>query len=255
MSRSSAARLLGRRQLAQIGRFRLSSYSAMLYLGCAGGTLAGAAWASASGLAPRSFALVTILLLVPAFIGARLWFVAQHIETYRADPPRVWRPSEGGSSLYGGLVLAVLCSVPVLALAGLSFPRFWDAAAITMLVGLIATRVGCLLNGCCVGRATAGRLGVWLPDGHGTWLRRYPTPMMEAAWGAAILAACLALGPDPAHPGAVFAGVVAAYAAGRLVLEPTRESARPGRERNVNMGFSALLLVAAGAALAAGSIG
>jgi phosphatidylglycerol:prolipoprotein diacylglycerol transferase len=139
--------------------------------------------------------------------------------------------------------------VPVLAVAGLPFLRFWDAAAITMLVGLILTRFGCLLNGCCAGRTTAGPLGAWLPDVDGRWRRRYPTPMLEAGWAALILAGCVALGPGSLRPGALFAGVVAAYAAGRLVLEPTRETARPERERRVNMAFSALLLVAAVAAL------
>lgn len=250
MSAPAASRLLGGRRLLRLGRFEVPSYGAMLYTGCVGGVLAGAAFAQSTGLDPLSFALVTILLLVPAFVGARLWFVVQHIETFRADPRRIWRRGEGGSSLYGGLVLAVACSVPVLALAGLSLARFWDAAAITMLVGLIVTRFGCLLNGCCAGRATAGPLGIELPDTHGRWLRRYPTQMLEAGWAALILVACVALGPGALRPGALFAGVVAAYAAGRLVLEPTRESARPERERRVNMAFSALLLAVAVAALA-----
>lgn len=242
MSTPAATRLLGRRHL-RVGRLEIPSYESMLYLGCAAGVLAGAAWAESTGLAPHSFALTTIALLVPAFVGARLWFVAQHIETFRTDPRRIWRREDGGASLYGGLVLAVVCSVGVLALAGLPFGRFWDAAAITMLVGLIVTRFGCLLNGCCSGRATAGPLGIRLPDVSGRWLRRYPTPLLEAGWAVLILGGCLALGPGELDPGALFAGVVAAYAAGRLVLEPTRESARPERERRVNMAFSALLLL------------
>jgi prolipoprotein diacylglyceryl transferase len=238
----------------RLGRLEVPVYGVMLYAGCLAGVLAGAAWAQATALNPRSFALVTILLLVPAFAGARLWFVAQHFELFRADPRRAWRRGEGGSSLYGGLVLAVVCSLPVLAAAGLSFGRFWDAAAITMLVGLILTRFGCLLNGCCAGRPTAGPLGMCLPDVEGRRRRRYPTQLLEAGWAALILAGCLALGPEAFEPGALFAGVVAAYAAGRLVLEPTRESARPERERRVNMAFSALLLVGVVFGLAGGWI-
>jgi phosphatidylglycerol:prolipoprotein diacylglycerol transferase len=250
VSRSVATRLLGRRHLFTIGRLGVNGYGVMLYLGCASGVLAGAAFAQSTGQNPRSFAWATIGLLVPALIGARLWFVAQHIETFRADPRRIWRRSQGGWSLYGGLVGGVVCSVPVLAVAGLSFLRFWDAAAITMLVGVILGRVGCLLHGCCSGRATEGRLGVWLPDHHGRWLRRYPTQMLESAWATLVLAGTLALRPDSPRPGTVFAGVVAAYAAGRLVIETTRASARPERERWVNMGFSVLLIAAAGVAVA-----
>ncbi|MBA3311476.1 MAG: prolipoprotein diacylglyceryl transferase [Nocardioidaceae bacterium] len=248
MSGSIATRVLGRRHL-RVGRLRVPTYTVMLYLGCVSGTLAGAAFAQSTGLAPGSFVPATILLLIPAFIGARLWFVLQHRETFRAEPQRIWRRGEGGSSLYGGLVLGVVFSVPVLALAGLPFRGFWDAAAITMLVGLILTRVGCLLNGCCVGRETAGRLGVHLPDHHGRWRRRYPTPVLEAAWATIVLAGALALSPELSFSGALFAGVVAAYAAGRLVLEPTRESACPEREQRVNLIFSALLLAVAVSAL------
>ncbi len=238
-----------------IGRFELSSYMVMLYLGCVGGTLAGAAFAEDSGLSPTRFAAMTILLLVPAFAGARLLFVTQHFEAFRTEPQRIWRRGEGGSSLYGGLVLAVVCSVPVLALAGLPFLAFWDAAAVTMLLGLIVTRFGCLLNGCCSGRPTSGWLGVNLPDHSGNWRRRYPTPMLEAGWAAVILGWVLAAGPDPAHPGTVICAVVAAYAASRLVLEPTRETLSPGRERRVNMAVSAVLLVVAGSGLVAVGIG
>jgi prolipoprotein diacylglyceryltransferase len=197
----------------------------MLYLGCVVGLFAGAAVADAEGLEASRYALVATALLVPAFAGARLWFVVQHLDLFRAEPARVWRRSGGGSSLYGGLVLGVVASVPVLALADIPFWSFWDAASVTMLVGLIFTRFGCLMNGCCAGR-------------------RLPTPLLEAGWAAIVLATALAVRPELAHPGELFAAVVAAYAAGRLVLEPTRQS--PAR---VNLVFSAALLVAAGAVL------
>jgi len=206
-------------------RLRLPAYTAMLYIGCVAGVYAGVAVADAEGLDATRFALVTVVLLVPAFAGARLWFVLQHLERFRADPGQVWRRAQGGSSVYGGLVCGVVASIPVLALADIPFWSFWDAASVTMLVGLIFTRVGCQLNGCCAGR-------------------RLPTPLLEAAWAAIVLAGALAIRPHLAHPGELFAVVVAAYAAGRLVLEPTRES--PAR---VNLVFSAALLAAACAVL------
>ncbi len=250
MRRSLASRLLGRRYLVRGARVALPSYPFMLYIGCLGGVLAGAALARSDGISPHRFALATIVLLVPALAGARLWFVAQHIEAFRADLRRVWRRREGGASLYGGLLFAVAFSVPVLALAGIPFLRFWDAAAITMLVGLIVTRIGCLMNGCCAGRATSGRLGVYLPDHHGRWLRRYPTQPLESLLGLLVLAGALSLRFYEPPAGALFAAVVAAYAAGRLALEPLRESARPERETRVNVAVSALLAVAASTALA-----
>lgn len=92
-----------------------------------------------------------------------------------------------------------------------------------MLIGMIVARIGCCLNGCCAGRSTRSWLGLTLPDHRGVWKRRVPTQMLEAAWGAAVLAGAVAMWPHRPFNGAVFLCVVAAYAAGRLVLESTRE--------------------------------
>jgi prolipoprotein diacylglyceryltransferase len=251
----ASSRWLGRRYLFAVGRLQVPSYTAMLYLGCVAGVFVGAAVAGAEGLSERRFALASIVLLVPALAGARLWYVLQHLERYRAEPRRIWHRSEGGSALYGGLVLSLAASVPVLALADLPFWSFWDAAGITMLVGLILTRVGCLVHGCCAGRETGGPLGVWLPDHRGEWRRRFPTPLLEAGWAIFVVICALAARPGLPFAGALFAGVAGAYAAGRLVLELTRESAEPKRTIWVNVAFSGVLLLGAGAVLISGALG
>lgn len=254
MTTSIAARLIGRRPLLRIGGFGLDGYTLMLYLGSVAGVLAGAAFAERTGLDPRSFALASVVLLIPALVGARLLFVFQHIDRFRDEPRGLWRRGEGGSSLYGGLVLAVLVSLPVLGLARLEFGQYWDAAAVSMLVGLVLTRIGCLLNGCCAGRPTSSRLGLTLPDLSGRWRRRYPTPLLEATWALVILGVALLVRSDAWPPGAFFAALVAAYAAGRLALEPTRAIDAP-RGRRENIALSTLILVVAAAALVVTSLG
>lgn len=235
-------RWAGRRYLFSWRGVDIPGYTAMLYLGCVAGVLAGATVAGSAGLERSRVALATIVLLIPALAGARLLFVVEHWSVYRREPRRIWRRSEGGAALYGGLLLSVLVSVPVLASFELPFWRFWDTASYTMLIGLIFTRVGCLMHGCCAGRATSGRLGVWLPDHHGVWQRRIPTPLLEAGWAALVLAAAALARAGAPSAGAVFLGVLAAYGAGRLLLETTRASAGSGGSR-ANIAFSALLLV------------
>jgi prolipoprotein diacylglyceryltransferase len=244
---SALARVAGRRSLTLLGgRVRVPSYVAMLYTGCLCGVIAGAAVAHAEGLDSSRFALMTVLLLVPAFAGARLWFVLLHRDAFRSGQARVWGRGDGGAALYGGLLAGIAASVPVLAVAGLDFWSFWDAATVTMLVGLIFTRLGCLMNGCCAGRPTGGPLGLRLPDHRGEWRRRWPTQLLEAAFAAIVLAAALALRAQ-ARPGDVFAGVVASYAAVRIVLEPTRA---PEHRARGNVAVSVALLSVAVALLA-----
>ena len=242
LATAHTSRWLGRRFLVRRRRLTVSSYIAMLYLGCVAGTYLGARWAGSSGLDEDRFVLGVVILLVPALVGSRLWFVVQHLDHYRANPGDVWNRGRGGSALYGGLLLSLAVSVPLLAALGLPFWGFWDAASLTMLVGLVPTRFGCAMNGCCSGRPTSGRLAMWMPDLADRWERRYPSPLLEALWATVILVAVLVVGDRLPFAGARLLAVVGGYAAGRTMLETTRQATGP-TSRRTNVVTSVLLLV------------
>ncbi len=210
-----------RRFLFEGTAFRVSSYKLMLYLGCVAGVYAGAQVARAAGMPEIRWILTTIALLAVALAGARLLYL-------RAHRGPMWHRDAGGAALYGGLLASLLVSIPVLAAVRLPFWRFWDAASITMLTGLIFTRVGCAMNGCCAGRPTDGPLGFLLPNHRGDLRRRYPAQLLEAAWGGVVLAAVVLLARPSSPGGVLFAEVLAGYGAGRLVLEQLREDSRVG---------------------------
>ena len=176
--------------------FRVSSYKLMLYLGSVAGIYAGTQIARAAGMPEMLWLLTSIVFLAVALTGARLF--------YRwAGPGPMWpHRDSGGAALHGGLLASLLVSLPVLAFVGLPFRRFWDAAAIAMLTGLIFTRLACAMNGCCAGRGATGPLGFALPDHRGEVRRRYPTQVIEAAWGGGVLAAVAMLARTP-PPGGV----------------------------------------------------
>ena len=199
------------------------SYPALLYLGLVLGVYAGYGAATTMPIDPDRAAAATLILIAPALVGSRLWFVATHWQAFSDDPGRIWRRGEGGAALVGGLLLAVAVSPAVLAPLGLPFATFWDAATITMLVGMIFTRVGCLLNGCCAGRPSDGRLALNLPDHRGRWERRHPVQLLELASAVALLAGAAAIATAPPFPGAVFVFALAAYGCVRSVLNPLRE--------------------------------
>jgi phosphatidylglycerol:prolipoprotein diacylglycerol transferase len=214
----------------------------MLYLGSVLGIVAGAEFASRLGMNAQRFALAEVVLLVPAFVGARLWYVLQNLAFFRGRMERLFRPMDVGAAQDGGLVLSVLVSVPLLWAAQLPFGAFWDAAAVTMLVGSIVTRVGCLMNGCCAGRATETRIGVLLPNHRGEWKRRYPTPVFEAALSGLMLAGML-LG-QRFHPqaGLMFGGCLVVYAIMRPVIALTRETDNFARMMRISVGVSTVFL-------------
>jgi phosphatidylglycerol:prolipoprotein diacylglycerol transferase len=183
-----------------------------------------------------------MFLLVPvALVGARLLFVLSHWPVYREQPSRIWKQSEGGAALYGGLVLALLFSLLLPKIFRLPLGAFWDAATVTMLTGMIFAKMGCLLNGCCAGRPAAGRLAMYLPDLRGVWCRRVPTQLLEAGLAATLLGASIALRNHFPFDGALFLSVVAAYSAGRWWFESTKESIDTIWNISIHRAFSAIL--------------
>jgi prolipoprotein diacylglyceryltransferase len=195
----------------------------MLYLGLVAGVLAGNRAAHASGIDPFRVFVATFALLVPALVGARLLFVVSEWPHYRGDLRRIFTRREGGASQYGGLLLALPLSIPIIGALGLPYGAFWDVAGFTILVGMIFTRIGCLLNGCCSGRPSRTWWAIYLPNHEGMWTTRVPTQCLEALLAAALLAASAASWHLMPFPGALFACIAAGYGAGRLVLESTRE--------------------------------
>lgn len=197
----------------------------MLYVGLVAGTAAGNVAAHAAGIDAFRAWVATILLITPALAGARLLHVAVNWSRYRGTRGRIWKRSEGGAAQYGGLLLAIPLSVPLLAALQLPFGAFWDVSSFTILVGMILTRVGCLLNGCCAGRPVR-KWGVVLPNHLGIWERRVPTQCLEGLLAAALLATAVVVWDRLMFPGALFLLVAGGYATGRLVLESARERAR-----------------------------
>jgi phosphatidylglycerol:prolipoprotein diacylglycerol transferase len=206
------------------GRLVLHSYTAMLYVGLVVGTFVGSLVARKYQLDPDRFGIATVSLLVPGLVGSRLWFVLEHRSYFREAPDRIWRHSEGGAGLYGGLIAALAVSPAVLTVLGLPIGRFWDATCFTLLIGAIFTRVGCLLAGCCAGRPTHLRIALRLPDREGKRLRRYPTQLLEMGLAGGLLVAALLLRSEMQVPGELLICVLGAYGVGRFFLDFSRDS-------------------------------
>ncbi len=223
----------------------------MLYIGLVAGVVAGNAAAHAAGIDAVRAYVATLALIVPALIGARLFYVASHWRLYRQSPQRVWNRSDGGAAQYGGLALVLPLSVPLLAALQLPFGAFWDVAAFTILVGMIFGRIGCLLNGCCAGRPSRTWVSAYLPNHQGVWDWRIPTQCLEAGWAAVLLVSATAVWRWLPFPGALFLVVTAGYACGRLVLESTREPLSRASRFTIHHGISVALIVLSLAALTA----
>ena len=224
---------------------RIHSYPAFLYLGLMAGIASGNYTANVAGLDSKRVLIATLLLIIPALIGSRLLFVATHWRVYRRDPGRIWRRSDGGAALQGGLLPAVGVSIPLLPLLGLQISEFWDVATVTMLTALVFGRFGCILHGCCSGRPSEGRLALYLPNHRGVWRKRIPVQLFEAGCAALLLAGAAVVWNDRPFPGAIFLMIVASYGLVRTALQPFRETQDRVGSWNVQGTLSAVLATAA----------
>ena len=204
--------------------FRVRVYPAMLYLGAVFGIIGGSRWAAAHGLATQKVYAAMLLLLIPALVGARLLFVAFHWEVYRSQPERIWQRTEGGAALYGGLILSFLTSLPLLAALGVDVWAFWDAGAVAMLIGMVFTKIGCLLNGCCAGRPAKSLFALYLADEHGVRGSRLPSQLFEAGLAGLVLWGSIRVAGRLPFDGSLFFSSLASFGAGRWMLEPTRDT-------------------------------
>jgi phosphatidylglycerol:prolipoprotein diacylglycerol transferase len=226
------------------------SYPAMLYLGLLFGVAAGSFAAQSSGMNTFRVYLATMILIVPALIGARLLYVASEWKSYRREPRRISDRREGGFMMYGSVPVMLLCSMPLLKILHLNFGAFWDVSTFTILVGMMFTRVGCMLNGCCAGRPSKGRFSLYLPNDAGIWQKRIPNQVLEIFCAAALLMLDIGMWRRTPFPGALFLVALLGYCGARLVLEWGRERRNHSRQFGVAYAMSIVFVLTSMCALA-----
>ena len=227
----------------------IHSYPAMLYTGLVVGMVVGNYASHIAGLDAFRVFVASYIIAFPAIGGARVLHVVTNWKYYREHRSLIWDLSQGGMAQYGGILIAVPLSVPLLAALRLPFGAFWDIGGFTILTGMIFTRFGCLMNGCCSGRPSTGWWTMNLPDRRGIWEQRIPTQLLEAAWATALLMSAALLWPHLPFDGAVFIFVAGGYALGRLVLESLRDLRSTGKRFTFNHAISLFIIAASVLAL------
>lgn len=96
-----------------------------------------------------------VLISVPlGIIFARLWYVAFMWGTYGRHPGDIWKIWQGGLAIHGGLLGGVIALLIFAWWKKISFWRFADAVAPTVILGQALGRLGNFLNGDAYGIKT-----------------------------------------------------------------------------------------------------
>lgn len=197
------------------------SWSGLVGLGVVVGLALHSALLTREGVAIAAPLAVDIVSAVAGLIGAKLRYITLH--------PRTWRSSPGEGWAVDGFLLVM----PITALAGmlvfeLPIGLFLDAGAPALMFGVAIGRLGCFFTGCCAGRCTRSRWGIWSSDRR-VGARRIPTQLLESAAGLVIGVVTLALFllVRPPVDGMIFLGAMAAYTLVRRVLLRLRAERQP----------------------------
>ncbi|MFE6615919.1 prolipoprotein diacylglyceryl transferase family protein [Amycolatopsis sp. NPDC057786] len=245
---SAASRDLPRRVVDVVARpgvlgqgpgVRLLSWPLLVGLGAVVALVLQALLVGRSGYGVMGMLAVSLIGCALGFAGAKAWYLALH-----RRHPRTFMTA--GACIQGFLLVALGVVALGAGVVGIPIGKLLDLTTPGIFLGMAIGRPGCFLTGCCAGRPTSSRWGLWSSDRR-LGVRRLPVQLVEAAVALAIgiVTLTLVLGVEPGVDGMIFTGAVAAYTFARQVLFPLRNDSRTATGRAVTMAACGLVLAAA----------
>jgi phosphatidylglycerol:prolipoprotein diacylglycerol transferase len=156
-------------EILKIGPFAVRSYGLMLIISVMLGIYYVYRMSKNTKFDFGTLLSIAYILVFGGIIGARLFYVLFHLDEFQGNWLATINPFQSdqfgiaGLNLYGGVIVAVISSFIYLRAKKLPVLSIYDLFAPTIGIGLMFTRVGCFLNGCCFGIPTDLPWGVSFP--------------------------------------------------------------------------------------------
>lgn len=163
--------------------------------------------------------LIYVAALVSAFVGAKLVYLGAEGWLHWHDPNR-WVILATGKSITGALLggyLGVEIAKRLLKYNAITGDWF----AIIVPIGVMLGRIGCMLNGCCLGKVCRQN---WYTIADGSGVPRWPASQVEFLFNAVMLGVILLLRWGKIAPGQLFHIYLIAYGAFRFFHEFLRDT-------------------------------
>lgn len=228
--------------LFEVFGVEITSFGVMMFFSFLGG-----AWVLSKQMEQRGFdpELAWDFLLwiaIGGIIGAKLYFVALHLDDLRAAPLDTLT-DRAGLVWYGGLIGGVLAYWWQVKRRGLPMARMFDATAPALFLAYAIGRMGCFLVGDDYGLPTDSWVGIAFPEGSppstagylrtvgaeipasvpdSTVMAVHPTQLYEVAAGLVLFFVMLKLSKKNLLPGRLWALFLAFYGVERFLVEFVR---------------------------------
>ncbi len=193
--------------LFKIFSFPIHSYGLMLALSFLFGIWFSGWRAKKRGLSPDIIADMGFWIILSAILGSRLYYVFLHFEEFKGNLLSIINPFQGETIGIGGLVMlggyigAVVAAILFFKIKKIPFLPYADVVSPSVGFGIMLTRIGCFLNGCCYGAASESPLAVKFPlespagayQHHVHAAGLYPSQLFESIGGLLIALVILAV--------------------------------------------------------------
>lgn len=211
--------------LVSIGGFTIYSYGLMLAIAIIVGMLLAVKLGKLRGCDPYFVTNTTFWLVAVGMAGARLAFICQHLDFYLSDPVQILNLRAGGISIQGGMAAGFAAVAycfyreKIHPLSGL------DVFAAPVILGMAIGRIGCVLQGCCVGKVCHLPWAIVYPEAaHVGVLPRHPAQIYEMLMDLVLVAVLIKVYKKASFSGQTFWCSFAGYGIIRFISEIFRES-------------------------------
>lgn len=207
------------------GTFTIYWYGVFVAIGFLAGLWTASRRAPRSGISGERIVDLGPWLILGALVGARLLYVVSYWEKDFAGKPvwEIFMIRHGGLVFYGGLIGASLACIFYARAKNLPLWKVADILAPSIALGYFFGRFGCLMNGCCYGRACELPWAVHYPVSHETRGEGvHPTQVYDSLLNLALYAGLAWVYRRKEFDGQVFATYLVAYAMLRAFVESFR---------------------------------
>jgi phosphatidylglycerol:prolipoprotein diacylglycerol transferase len=177
-------------------------------------------------LPPKISTEISIMVMIGAFLGSRLFHIVfEYPQYYINDPVEVFKVYKGGFVFYGGLIGGLLTSYLFVKKIKQNYLNWLDCSAPVLSLGYIIGRIGCIFAGCCFGRECDLPWAIQFPQGveAPANILLHPTQVYSILIECSVWFSLFIIEKKkPMKSGSLFAVWLLLHSAGRLVVEQYR---------------------------------
>jgi phosphatidylglycerol:prolipoprotein diacylglycerol transferase len=216
-----------------LGSLPIHSYGVMIALAFLAGLWTAARRGAGVGLSREDIGDVTLWLMIGAIVGARVVYVTTYWHDEFAGQPfsEIFMIQHGGLVYYGGFIGATLAGMAAIRWKKMPLWKTADVLTPSIALGCVFGRIGCLLNGCCYGRACSLPWAIRFPADHATGgAPVHPTQLYDALFNLLLYGFLAWLFRRKKFDGQIFATYLLCYAVTRSVVEAFRGDYNAGHQ-------------------------